>query len=148
MLNKKLWILVGLLAVSIFILVGCEQQAKSGAKGVQAAPKASVAGEAKTTCHAKVADANAVKTCPMKAKKTCPMKGKKPSGASMAAKPCEKMTCALGDGKAANKNICCEHKGKKYCFCCEGCKKQFEKDPEKYISKCKAPDVNAPAPKK
>lgn len=137
MLNKKLWILVGLLAISIFILVGCQQQAKSGGQ------------ELKTGCPAKVADANAVKSCPMKAKKACPPNCKKPCCAkkmakcavadanAAAAKPCEKMMCALGDGKAANKNVCCEYKGKKYCFCCKGCKKQFEKDPEKYTGKCK-----------
>jgi YHS domain-containing protein len=121
MLKKSLWILVALLAVSIFVLASCEQQAKSGAQGVQAAPKASVAGKA--------VEANAAKVCPMK--------GKKPSDANAAAKPCHKMMCAIGDGKVADKNICTEYKGKKYYFCCEGCKKQFEKDPEKYAGKCK-----------
>jgi YHS domain-containing protein len=131
MLKKSLWILVGLLAISIFILTGCEKQAKTGGPELKAAPKTSIAG--------KPADANAAKTCPMKSKKAHveKKKAKCVSDANAAAKPCVKMMCAMGDGKAANKNICCEHKGKKYCFCCEGCKKQFEKDPEKYAGKCK-----------
>jgi YHS domain-containing protein len=101
----------------------------------------------KKCCHKMTMDANDAKHCPMKDKKACPPNCKKPccakkmvkcvSDANAAAKPCEKMTCAVGDGKAANKNICAEYKGKKYCFCCEGCKKQFEKDPEKCINKCK-----------
>ncbi|MGB8226540.1 MAG: YHS domain-containing protein [Sedimentisphaerales bacterium] len=151
-LSKTLLALSVLLAVLAIMFAGCYEkaqpssQAKTETKSSLAAPaktnapacKAAVKKEckmAKKPCPAKaakkcgVADANAVKTCPMK--------GKKPSDANMAAKPCEKMMCALGDGKAANKSICCEHKGKKYCFCCEGCKKQFEKDPEKYTGKCK-----------
>lgn len=28
--------------------------------------------------------------------------------------------------------ICSEYKGKKYCFCSEACKKQFEQEPDKY----------------
>jgi YHS domain-containing protein len=29
--------------------------------------------------------------------------------------------------------ICSEYGGKTYCFCCEACKEEFEKTPEKYI---------------
>ena len=28
-----------------------------------------------------------------------------------------------------------EYKGKKYYFCCSSCKKEFEKDPEKYLGR-------------
>ena len=28
-----------------------------------------------------------------------------------------------------------EYKGKKYYFCCAGCKKEFEKNPEKFAAK-------------
>ncbi len=87
------------------------------------------------------ADANAVKVRHMESRKHCGAHKmehhRAVADANAAAKPCEKMMCALGDGKAANKNICSEHKGKKYCFCCEGCKKQFEKDPVKYTGKSK-----------
>ncbi|MBU4446039.1 YHS domain-containing protein [bacterium] len=30
--------------------------------------------------------------------------------------------------------ICSEYKDKKYCFCSESCKEQFEQSPEKYIT--------------
>ncbi len=30
-----------------------------------------------------------------------------------------------------------EHKGKEYYFCAVGCKKAFDKDPEKYLAKGK-----------
>jgi len=132
-----LFVLTAVMA-SILIFVGCEKQAKTGAQGVQAAPKTSIAGEVKTGSTGKVVDANAVKTCPMKGKKPADVKkAKSVSDANAAAKRCEKMMCAIGDGKAANKSICTEYKGKRYCFCCEGCKKQFEKDPDKYAGKCK-----------
>jgi YHS domain-containing protein len=29
--------------------------------------------------------------------------------------------------------ICSEYDGKRYCFCCEACKEEFEKTPDKYI---------------
>jgi YHS domain-containing protein len=131
--SSKSLLVMSVLALTMLAvtLSGCEKQAKTGAQELKPAPKTSVAGKA--------ADANAVKTCPMKGKKSSDVKKKAKcvSDANAAAKPCHKMMCAIGDDKAANKNICCEHKGKKYCFCCEGCKKQFEKDPEKYAGKCK-----------
>jgi len=34
-----------------------------------------------------------------------------------------------------NKEIFTEYKGKKVYFCCQGCKEEFEKNPEKYVSK-------------
>jgi len=141
MLKESVWIMVGLLAISIFILVGCEKQAKTGVEGVQTAPKTSIAGEVKTGSAGKVADVNSAKAHHEEGRKHYDAKKAERHGtisdANAAAKPCGKMMCAIGDGKAANKNICCEHKGKIYCFCCGGCKKQFEKDPEKYAGKCK-----------
>lgn len=127
MFRKSLWILVALLAVSVFILTSCQQQAKTGGQELKAAPKASVSGKA--------AEPGAAKTCPMKSKKPCAEK--KATCTKAAEKPCAKMTCAIGDGKAANKDIYSYYKGKKYYFCCENCKKEFEKDPEKCIGKCK-----------
>jgi YHS domain-containing protein len=38
-------------------------------------------------------------------------------------------------GGPIDKNIFVEYKGKKVYFCCPSCKGQFEKDPEKYLSK-------------
>lgn len=31
--------------------------------------------------------------------------------------------------------ICSEYEGKKYCFCSEVCRQQFEQEPAKYIEK-------------
>jgi YHS domain-containing protein len=38
-------------------------------------------------------------------------------------------------GGAINKEIFTEYKGEKVCFCCPACKPEFEKDPNKYISR-------------
>jgi YHS domain-containing protein len=38
-------------------------------------------------------------------------------------------------GNPINKDVYTEYKGKKVYFCCPACKPEFEKNPEKYISK-------------
>jgi YHS domain-containing protein len=38
-------------------------------------------------------------------------------------------------GNPIDKDVFVEYKGKKVYFCCPSCKGEFEKDPEKYISK-------------
>ena len=38
-------------------------------------------------------------------------------------------------GNPINKDVFVEYKGKKVYFCCPGCEDDFNKDPEKYISK-------------
>jgi len=43
-------------------------------------------------------------------------------------------TCPVMGG-AINKDIFTEYEGKKVYFCCPACKTEFEKSPEKYISK-------------
>src|SRR5688572_11301916 len=39
------------------------------------------------------------------------------------------------------------YKGKKYLFCCQGCKPQFDKNPEKYVKTAKTAIPVAPAAK-
>ena len=46
----------------------------------------------------------------------------------------EQTTCPVMGG-AINREIFTEYQGKKVYFCCPACKPEFEKDPEKYISK-------------
>ncbi len=46
----------------------------------------------------------------------------------------EQTTCPVM-GMAIDKKVFTEYKGKKVYFCCSACKPEFEKDPEKYISK-------------
>jgi YHS domain-containing protein len=46
----------------------------------------------------------------------------------------EQTTCPVMGG-AIDKNVFVEYKGKKVYFCCPACKGEFEKNPEKYISK-------------
>jgi len=45
----------------------------------------------------------------------------------------QKMCPVLGG--PVDKNIFTEYQGKKVYFCCTDCKEQFEKEPEKYLSK-------------
>ena len=46
----------------------------------------------------------------------------------------EQTTCPVTGGPI-NKDIYTVYQGKKVYFCCEGCKKTFEKNPGKYIDK-------------
>ncbi|NLH15189.1 MAG: YHS domain-containing protein [Phycisphaerae bacterium] len=39
------------------------------------------------------------------------------------------------EGRAVDKSIFVEYKGVKVYFCCEGCKPDFEANPEKYLAK-------------
>ena len=51
------------------------------------------------------------------------------------AKGCkETMVCPVS-GKPGNKEFFSEYKGQKVYFCCPACKPEFEKEPEKYLSK-------------
>jgi YHS domain-containing protein/predicted small lipoprotein YifL len=45
----------------------------------------------------------------------------------------EQTVCPVMAGNPIDKNIFVEYKGKKVYFCCESCKADFNKDPEKYI---------------
>jgi YHS domain-containing protein len=46
----------------------------------------------------------------------------------------EQTTCPITGG-SINKDIYTVYQGKKVYFCCEGCKRAFEKHPEKYLDK-------------
>jgi len=45
----------------------------------------------------------------------------------------EQTTCPVMVGRAIDKNLFVEYKGKKVYFCCKGCIPEFNKDPEKYV---------------
>jgi hypothetical protein len=139
MLKKSLWITVGFLAIVLFVIAGCEKQAKSGDQTMKTGSKCSMTGKA--------ADANAVKkTCPMKDKKACPKNCKKPCCVKKDAK------CKIADANDV-KNCPMKDKDKKSCpmkdkkACPKDCKKPccVKKD-----AKCKtadANDANTPAKK-
>lgn len=68
-------------------------------------------------------------------------KGQEPAPAPM---PTESNAAAVGQieqttcpvmGGAINKDIFVEYQGKKVYFCCPACIEQFNKEPEKYLSK-------------
>jgi YHS domain-containing protein len=48
-------------------------------------------------------------------------------------------------GGDVNKQVYADYKGKRIYFCCEGCDKEFKKDPEKYMKKLHDEGVT-PAP--
>jgi YHS domain-containing protein len=70
-------------------------------------------------------------------------------GAFAQGKPVKEIECAVMKGhkinvKDATKNkMFADYKGKRYFFCCAGCKPAFQKEPTKYA---KAPSI--PTPKK
>jgi YHS domain-containing protein len=45
----------------------------------------------------------------------------------------EQTKCPVMPNNPIDKNVFVEYKGKKVYFCCEVCKAEFNKDPEKYI---------------
>ncbi|MGD0784866.1 MAG: YHS domain-containing protein [Sedimentisphaerales bacterium] len=47
----------------------------------------------------------------------------------------EQTICPVMTGNPIDKNVFVEYKGKKVYFCCTQCKAEFEKNPEKYLSK-------------
>ena len=52
-----------------------------------------------------------------------------------AATAAEQTICPVMTGNPIDKNVFVEYKGKKVYFCCTQCKAEFEKNPEKYLSK-------------
>ncbi|MES2465404.1 MAG: YHS domain-containing protein [Armatimonadota bacterium] len=76
--------------------------------------------------------------------------GDKPTPKSPAKKVAAKQYCAvtgetLGSmGATGGSSV---YKGKKYLFCCQGCKPQFDKNPEKYVKTAKTAIPVAPAAK-
>lgn len=53
---------------------------------------------------------------------------------SQVAESTEQTKCPVMDGDV-NKELFVEYKGQKVYFCCPGCEDEFNKDPEKYVSK-------------
>jgi YHS domain-containing protein len=47
----------------------------------------------------------------------------------------EQTICPVMEGNPINKKYVTEYKGKKVYFCCPGCDKMFEANPEKYLAK-------------
>jgi YHS domain-containing protein len=47
----------------------------------------------------------------------------------------EQTVCPVMEGKAIDRSLFTEHRGKRVYFCCKFCKGAFEKEPEKYLSK-------------
>lgn len=46
-------------------------------------------------------------------------------------------------GNPVKKEVYMDYKGKRISFCCEGCIKEFEKDPEKYMKKLEGVKLDA-----
>lgn len=53
-------------------------------------------------------------------------------------------TCPVLGGNI-NKDVYADYQGKRIYFCCKGCDKEFEKDPEKYLKKLKEEGVTLEA---
>jgi YHS domain-containing protein len=54
--------------------------------------------------------------------------------------------CPVLGGKI-NKNVYADYKGQRIYFCCAGCDKEFNKDPEKYLKKLREQGISLqPAP--
>jgi YHS domain-containing protein len=90
--------------------------------------------------------ATAVKNCPVTAEKNCPPEAKPTAsdaagGEALAAEgeETEKKTkaqthCPVMGGKI-NKEVYADYQGQRVYFCCPGCKKPFQENPDKYFKK-------------
>jgi YHS domain-containing protein len=105
-------VLAGFLLAGLFMLEGCKKkEAPAPPTPKPAAAPAKVA---------KPAEAN---------KPAAVVKAKEAAVAAI-----EQTTCPVLPSPI-DKNVFTEYKGKKVYFCCTNCKKAFELDPEKYVSK-------------
>lgn len=67
-------------------------------------------------------------------------------GSLWAADPKPQTVCPVLAGNI-DKNVYADYKGKRIYFCCLGCDKEFNKDPEKFLKKMKEEGVTLePAP--
>jgi len=79
-----------------------------------------------------------------------PGSAKPPAGAGAAAQAADQpkgvaqTVCPVMGGKI-DKAFYADHAGKRVCFCCGGCKEDFEKDPEKYIRQLESQGVKLEA---
>lgn len=106
-------VLAGFLLAGLFMLEGCKKKESPAPPPM---PKPAVA----PVKAAKPAEAN---------KPAAVTKAKEAAVAAI-----EQTTCPVLGGPI-DKNVFTEYKGKKVYFCCTNCKKAFELDPEKYVSK-------------
>ncbi len=56
------------------------------------------------------------------------------AGPVLAAAPKPQTTCPVLGGKI-NQQVYVDYQGKRIYFCCQGCDKEFRKNPEKYLKK-------------
>ena len=50
-------------------------------------------------------------------------------------KPYPLKTCIVADDKLDKDAVSFEYKGREYKLCCEGCRKDFDKEPAKFVKK-------------
>lgn len=51
----------------------------------------------------------------------------------------------IDEGEAYNKGLVSETGNRKYYFCCDNCKRQFDRDPESYVHPNESPDTSESA---
>jgi YHS domain-containing protein len=95
-------------AIGLAVLVGCEKKSAPKPAKRAAAPKMEM---------------------PKKVEQTADVQKK--TETTVAA--IEQTKCPILPNNPIDKNVFVEYKGKKVYFCCEACKAEFNKDPEKYI---------------
>lgn len=129
MIKKSLLISVSLLAIAMFILAGCDKQAKSSTD-----TKCSLTGQTKTAnANAPACKAPVKKEC-KDGKKSCPAMAEKKCSPEMAKK------CAADQDAVKN----CPMKDKKGCPMMKDKKPCCKKPCNVRDAKCKAPEPNAP----
>jgi hypothetical protein len=102
-----------LAAIGLAVLVGCTKKSEPKPAAPAAAPIMEMPKEVKQTADKAAAEVQ----------KT----------ADTAVAAIEQTKCPVLPNNPIDKNVFVEYKGKKVYFCCENCKAEFNKDPEKYV---------------
>jgi len=101
--------------IGLAVLVGCKKKTEPAPAAKMEMPQAAkqTADQAKQTAEQAAADVQ--------------------KKAETAVAAVEQTKCPILPNNPIDKNVFVEYKGKKVYFCCENCKAEFNKDPEKYV---------------
>jgi YHS domain-containing protein len=105
-----------LAAIAISVLVGCKKKTEPAPAAKMEMPQTAkqAADQAKQTAEQAAADVQK-------------------KAETVVATVTEQTKCPVLPNNPIDKNVFVEYKGKKVYFCCENCKAEFNKEPEKYI---------------
>jgi YHS domain-containing protein len=111
-MKKGIAVLI-LVTIGLAVLAGCAKKSEPKPAEPAAAPAMEMPKEVKQAADKAAAEVQ--------------------KAADVAVAAIEQTKCPILPNNPIDKNVFVEYKGKKVYFCCEDCKAEFNKDPEKYV---------------